>query len=156
MCDPVSATVALTAVAGGFAAKSQLDAGKAQAKIANQNAEMAEVQSADRARVGLIEEERVRQQVRRAVGAQRAGLAANGVEIGSGTALSLQTDTAGLGEVDAYLARNNALREAWGLRVDASNSRNQARVAKVGSRNQAIGTVLSTGANAFGSYSTLS
>jgi hypothetical protein len=126
--------------------------GKAEAGMMKQNARLADQQAKDATALGAIQEERVRQNARQAAGAQRAALGANGLDVGTGTALQLQTDTAGMGEKDAYLARANALREAWGFKVEASNYRNQANITRKGANAQAFGTVLGSGANAFGSY----
>ncbi len=152
MCDPVSATLAFTALAGGAQAYSQHQQGKAEAKVATQNARLANQQADDRTRLGMIEEQRVRNQTRQAMGTQNAALAANGVELGSGSAGEILSQTAGMGEQDAYLARANALREAWGFKVDANNYYNSRRMIKSGAKGAIAGTVLSTGAQAFGAY----
>lgn len=154
MCDPVSATIALTAAAGGTQALGQYQQSKAESNMLKQNARLADQQARDARAMGAIQEERVRRQVRQAAGAQRAALGANGVDIGSGTALDLQADTAGQGEQDAYLTRANALREAWGFKVQANNYRNQAMLTRKAGKMAAAGTLLGSGAQAFGTYST--
>src|SRR5690242_19657087 len=60
------------------------------------------------------------------IGSQRAGLAANGVDINSGSAVDVQSTTAATGEADALTIRNNAARQAYGQQVQGLNYGNQA------------------------------
>lgn len=149
MCEPTTmmmASMALTAVGGIQAASAQRAAANAEARSAEQNARVAQQQAEQARQIGNIEEERQLRRVRAALGAQRASLAANGLDINTGSALDLQAETAGFGAADALNLRANALRQAWGFEVDATNSQNRARAARANGRNAAIGTLLTTGA----------
>ncbi len=112
------------------AGKAENKAAQAQAGLLDYNAQIADAQAADAVTRGQEEENRYRQGVRTLVGSQRAGFAAQGVDIGTGSALDVQGDTAFLGELDALTIRTNAAREAWGHRASATDLRNRARVTR--------------------------
>ena len=52
---------------------------------------------------------------------QRASLAANGVAVGEGSAAELQASTDLIKEIDVNQMNENALREAWGYRMQPEN-----------------------------------
>ncbi|NIF51403.1 hypothetical protein [Burkholderia sp. Ax-1724] len=60
------------------------------------------------------------------IGAERAAMAANGVDLDSGSALRIQGDTAKLGDVDAMTIRNNAARQAYGYQLQGLSYSQQA------------------------------
>lgn len=143
-------TAGMMMVAGGaMNATSQYQAGKAQSQIAGYNARVAEAQAVDAIERGELEESRQRSSTQQLIGSQRARLAAQGIEIDSGSALEVQEDTAALGEMDALMIRNNAAREAWGYRTQAADYRNQGTIAKAQGTSQAIGTILGTAGNVY-------
>lgn len=153
MCEPTVlavASLALGVYSGVQTSKAQKAAGEYQQQVADQNAAIGRNQAEQARQIGNIEEARVRRQARAAVASQRAALAANGLDINSGTALDLQAETAGFGEADALTARSNALRQAWGFEVGAVNDVNQGRAARAAGQNAATGTLLTTGANLAG------
>lgn len=124
-----------------------------------QNASLADAQAADAISRGQVEESRYRLGTRQQIGSTRAGLAAQGVDLGSGSALDVQASEASIGELDALTIRNNAAREAWGFNVDALNFRQQAKLAEFGGkqaaagyRAQSVSTLLTGAANTYGIY----
>lgn len=145
MCGP--AALAITAIGatliGGY---QQAQAAKAEgayaAQVADQNAKVATQQADYERQLGNIEEEKQRRNVRLMLGAQRAALAANGIDTTSGTALDLQTETAQFGTEDALAIRANAARRAWGYEVEAQNQKAAGIAAKARGKNQAIGSYL--------------
>lgn len=150
MCEPTTlmiATLGLNAAAGAYTASAQRAAGEYEQQVAERNATIAEQQAEQARQIGNMEEERQLRRVRAVVGSQRATLAANGLDVNSGTALDLQAETAGFGAADALNLRSNALREAWGFKVDATNQRNAGRAARAQGNNQAAGTLLTTASN---------
>lgn len=153
MCEPTTlmvASLALTGASGLYSASAAREAGKYEQQVANRNAAIADQQAEQARQIGNMDEERQLRRVRAALGSQRAALAANGLDINSGTALDLQAETAGFGAADALNLRSNALREAWGFNVEATNQRNSGRAARAQGRNAAIGTLLTTGASMAG------
>jgi hypothetical protein len=160
MCEATTLfyfALAATAVSGAYAADTQKEAGQYQAEVAQQNAELDEHRAAQASQIGAIEEERHRAKVRQMAGSQRANLAAQGIDLQSGTAEALVDETYTMGEVDALTIRYNAQQEAWGYRTSAVNERNSGRFAKWGGKRQATGTYLSTAASmassGYGAYS---
>lgn len=153
MCEPTTLAIAamgLTAASGVYTASAQRAAGRYEQQVAERNATIAEQQAEQAKQIGNIDEERQLRRVRAALGSQRAALAANGLDINSGSALDLQAETAGFGAADALNLRSNALREAWGFNVEATNQRNAGRAARAQGRNSAFGTLLTTGASVAG------
>ena len=146
------ASMLATAAAGAYSADASKNMGRYQQQVAEQNAELSEFKAQQAATIGSVQEERMRSRARQMVGQQRAAIAANGVEVGSGTALDLVSETALFGEEDALMTRFNAMNEAWGLRAQAVDYRNEGRAARTRGQNEATGTYLTTGANMASSY----
>jgi hypothetical protein len=90
------------------------------------NASMAEMQARDAIQRGRESEGIFRQQTRGVIGQERAAFGASGVDVSSGSALDVQTNTAYVGELDALMIRTNAMRTAWGFKVEAQDYRQQA------------------------------
>lgn len=84
---------------------------------------------------------------RMTVGSQRAALAAQGIDISSGSALDVQENTAQLSELDIMNIKNNAAREAWGYSIQASDYMNQAALTEAAGRNASRNTLLTGGLN---------
>jgi hypothetical protein len=112
------------------AGEAERDAANSQADLADYNASVADIQAQDALERGADEESRFRSGVRAMIGAQRTQFAASGVDVGFGTAVDVQGDTAYQGELDALQIRTNAGREAWGYKVEATDYRNRAKVAR--------------------------
>lgn len=68
------------------------------------------------------DEQASRMNYARLLSTQRATLAANGVELGEGSALRIQTDTSYLSDVDAATIHANGFRAALGYRQQETNS----------------------------------
>lgn len=109
---------ALGAVTTGGA---NADAAQYQAAVARNNQIIAEQNAQYATKAGDSQEANLRQKTAQTIGMQRAQMAANGVDIGSGSPLRLQEDTAKIGELDALTIRNNAARAAYGYRVQGSD-----------------------------------
>ena len=161
-----SILLATTIATGAYSAYQQNQAGRAarrqgeyQGDIFDLNAADAERQAEDATARGREAESRHRVGVKQLIGSQRAGLAASGVDIGTGSARDVQEEAAYLGELDALTIRNNAKREALGYRTQAANLRAEGMMARRAGRNQqkaanqaAVGTLLTTGVQAYGGW----
>lgn len=141
MCEPTSATLLIASTAIGAAGT--IYSGIAQKQAADTRAKLAERQADDALERGRQEEERSRERTSDLIGRQRAGFAASGVATDTGTPLSVQANTSGLGERDALIIRQNAEREATSLRNQASVSRSEGD-------NALTGSILTTGATVSG------
>lgn len=106
-----------------------------QAKVAQNNAKIAETNAAQERQSGLEEARLQRIKTLQTIGSQQAGLAAGNVDITSGTALDTIEDTATMGELDALMIEYNAERQAQNYEQTAANYRNQANLDYLASRN---------------------
>lgn|SRR5574341_1224779 len=107
---------------------------ESEAALLDYNANIADLQAQDAIERGHEEESRFRTGVRQLIGAQRADIAASGVDVGFGSAVDVQADAAFLGELDALTIRTNAAREAWGYQVEAVDIRERARIRRAEGR----------------------
>lgn len=117
------------------------------------NAKFQNMQAEDALRRGEREAVNYQKKVKQTVGAQRAAMAASGIQIDTeGTSASeIQKQTYEIGAEDAITIKNNAWREAWGFKSQAIQSEMQGAVARSASRNAQFNTFLTGGINA-GSY----
>lgn len=112
------------------------------------NAKLQEFQAKEAERIGEKEAQQKAMQIKKLMGRQRAVAAAQGIDIDSGSALDIQQDTAGLGALDIVTIRNNAWKQAWGYRVNASNLTSQSRMTRVAGKYNARSTLLTGGLQA--------
>lgn len=101
-----------------------------QAGTAETNAMLDKARSEDAKYRGDVAVSASRLKTRQLEGQQRAGMAASGVSLESGSPLSILEGTEMMGERDAQIIRDNALKESWGYDVAATNDRNNARLLK--------------------------
>ena len=125
-----------------FNAYSSIQNGKYLDKIAKQNAAVSEQAADDAMRTGDINADTKRIETRGFIGTQRAGFAANGIDVNIGSAGLVQDDTAQFGELDALTIMNNAAREAYGYKTQAVDQRQQGKLAKYQAKMSAIGSIL--------------
>lgn len=97
-----------------------------QAKVAENNANIAELQAQDAKARGDKASFDVRRKYAALMGTQRASLAARGLDITDGSANAILQDTAYFGAYDENTTRANAAREAWGYRVRAAGMQSDA------------------------------
>lgn len=165
MCDLMMALTIGSTIVGAVGqvqqASAQAASARYNAQVAELNATLSERRARDAIERGKTEEQKKRQEVQRILGAQKAAMAANGVDLTFGSPLDTIVDTAVLGELDALTIRSNAYREAYDHRVDAMNkragaelSRLEARSALTGGYLQAAGTLLGGASKAYGQYKT--
>lgn len=148
--ENLMAITALTgATAEGAGALNAASAQRAQGKWAQESydfeARMAELQATDAERRGLLAAQKARSEGRQVQGAQRAALAAQGVDVASGSALDVQTDTAYQAELDAQTIQSNAWREAYGLRTQANEGRFAGAMAAIEGESKAGASMLTGG-----------
>lgn len=138
-------TMLLTGMDAGNTAISQhqqagavMASGAYNRRLAEFNAQQADRDADLTAAAGQRASNRQRVATRQTIGAQRAAFAAQGVDVGSGSALDVQADTAELGELDAATIANEAARAALGYRAQAADSRQRGILAGLEARNQAM------------------
>lgn len=91
------------------------------AQISSNNAKLADYQGRQAGVIGQTLEQNSELRTAGVYGAQRAGLAANGVDLGEGSANDILTTTKMMGTRDALTIRDNAARQQWGFAVEAQN-----------------------------------
>lgn len=130
-----------------FGAWSSHEAGKKNRQLMEYNAGIAEFQADDAIKRGTVASNRRRVQTRQTIGAQRAELAHQGVDINDvdSSAADVQADAAYLGELDAITIQNNAAREAWGYRMQAQDLTLRGRYAQQTGDMQGVQTLLTGG-----------
>lgn len=123
-------------------------------RMGNLNASMTDLQAQDAVLRGEEEAKRLGIRTRQLIGAQRASAAAQGVSVNSGSPLQLQTDAAALSALDQATIRNNAWKEAMGLRMEGAADRFRGNMAYRMGRFQASNSLMSGGMNALGQVGT--
>jgi hypothetical protein len=138
-------TASLLALSAVSSARAQRKQGEFEAHQNEVNASLAEESASDALARGKEDEAALRTDTKQLIGSQRAGYAAQGVQVDDGSALDVMTDATRQGELDALTIRTNAAREAHGYTVAAMNDRAAAEQARSASRS-ASRTTLLTGA----------
>lgn len=160
MCDPVTAgVVASVATIGsaGVSAYGQYKAGQAQKAAANyqaevdkRNAVVAQENANMERQAGIEEQRRQRLKTAQVIGQQKVAMAANGLDINSGTAADLLKDTAELGELDALMIGYDAERRARNHGVQGSNFMSQATLNQMSASNAFKSGLISAGGTMLG------
>ena len=134
MCDPLVAASAASAGVSAIGAYNQSraarDAYRYQSRVASNNQAVANYQADDAIHRGdqaVLDHNRKTSQLK---GAQRASLAARGLDLQFGSALDILTETDYLGAQDAATIKHNAEREAWAIRQQVANFGAEANLLK--------------------------
>jgi hypothetical protein len=126
MCEMNTALAALTLAGGVMKGVAAQQAAGANAATLESNAALAEAARADSLARGGQEAGRIRTRGTQTEASQTADYSASGVSVKSGSAVDVGASTEAVSELDAELAKNNAMREAFGYESQASNFRRQA------------------------------
>lgn len=125
-----AAGVGMNAVGSYYGALSQKRNARFQADMARINAKLSESDARAALARGEKAEQASRLDTAQLKSRQRVGYAASGVDLSSETAVDALTSTDVLGEADANTIKANALRQAWGHRIEATGLRGQAGMAE--------------------------
>lgn len=127
----MQAAAGLVSAFGGMSVtRHQNSIAKAQANIARINAQSMELQAQAVLRANESATVRKTMEAGQVKSAQRAALAANGVAVGEGSAAEVQASTDIVKEMDKNQMKENAVRNAWGYRMQAANYEGQALMAE--------------------------
>lgn len=143
MCEPVTVMMAAGTL---LSAKSAMDQGAATNQIAQNNAKMAEYAAKDAQVRGEEDAQAIQRRAASIKSSQRVNMAAKGLDLGYGTAADLQDQTDFFAQSDVATARTNAGREAWRGNSQAQDFRSQGAAAAYNGNMQAMGTMLTGGA----------
>jgi len=126
-----------------------------EASVAANNAAIANYQAGLALTIGQQNEEAERERTAATFSDQRAAMAANGVDLGTGSPTEVLASTKLVGERDALTIRDNAARQAWAYRNNAASylsekSADEATKGAISPTGAALGSLL-TGAGAVAS-----
>ena len=107
-----------------------------------QNAALADRAAGDSLLRGQFQEGQERLQSDRLEAQQKTGYASANVDVKSGSALAVLSDTSMMSDLDARIIRNNAAREAFGYTSQARQTRRQADITEQTAADQAEGTLI--------------
>lgn len=154
MCDPVSGLIIASTLLSAAGAVQQGNASAAasryNAQVAEMNATISDKRARDALERGQVEEQKQRQKTASIMGAQKAAMAANGVDLSFGSPLDTIVDTATMGELDALTIRSNAYREEYDYKVDAVNKRAGANLSRMEASAAKTGSLLTAGSTILG------
>ncbi len=119
-----------SAVGSYYSALNQKNNLKFQADLAEINARLAETSAQSILLQGQQQVGALTLSAGHLKGRQRASLAANGIDLGVGSAAEIQASTDIMKEIDANTLTANAVRSAWGVRTQATNYQNEAIAAR--------------------------
>jgi hypothetical protein len=157
LCEPVTistlgwVSLGLAAAGGAYSAYSARQQGRAEQAVAEENARRSELAASDEERRGRLEAAEHRMKVRRIFGQQKAAMASSGLELGTGSSFDVLADTLHFGEADAQNIEAESARQAWGLRIQGQDYRNQGLMARRAARTSSRSTLLTTGSSLVGS-----
>lgn len=129
-----------SAIGSYWSAKSQKIGLDLQAHLAEVNARISELGAETELASGERQVGAATMRYGQLKSSQRAAMAANGVDLGEGSAAEIQASTDLIKEIDKNTIEANAMRSAWGLRMQGVNYQNEARMAN------ATGSSISPGA----------
>lgn len=113
--------------AGASAQRAQM---RFQADMADINAQVSEQAAVATLMAGQRQEQAVMLAAGKLKSSQTAAIAANGIDVGVGSAAHAIASTDLMGKIDANTVHANAVRSAWGYRTQATNFENEATMAR--------------------------
>lgn len=152
MCSPAAIPIVTTLVGTGLQMRAQAQNVSFQQGIADRNAQQASLAAQDAVARGEVAVQNQRNRVAGIMGSQRAAIGASGVQNDTGTTGDVLTQTATLGEFDAQTIRANALREAWGYKVQGTNFKLQGQLDQMEGQNAQVGSLITGASRAYGIY----
>lgn len=114
------------AIGGFYSAKSTKSSLKFQAAMSEINARIAEQGAQQELFKGQQEVGKLTLAAGHLKSRQRASMAANGIDLGEGSAAEIQASTDIMTEIDANTLTANAVRSAWGYKMQGVNQKNEA------------------------------
>jgi len=129
-------------------AKATRAQGEYQKRIADINARTADAQAEDAVARGDREAAKKLQDTRKAMGAQKAAMAANGMDVNSADAIDILNETEVVGQTDIATIKTNAWREAWGYKSQAVSMAGEGNMKNLAAQNTARATLISGGMDA--------
>lgn len=153
---PLAIASAVVSAAGtltsGIMANQQ---GRYEAELERQNADLSREQAADSIKRGQIERRQFYREAGQIKGQQVAAAAANGVDLGYGSALRMQSDTQMLVDEDAASLNDNTDQRTRGYFIEAMNHEGASQAARAQGKGALIGSALQAGGTLMSAFSQL-
>lgn len=151
---------ATSAIGSYYSAAAQKTALQGQAAVADINARIAELGAQSALYQGQQQVGALTLKAGQLKSGQRATMAANGIDLGTGNAAEIQASTDIMKEIDANTLTANAVRSAWGYRTQAVNFENEALTKRatagtISPFGSAVGSLLGSAASVAGSWYSL-
>lgn len=108
-----------------------------QRDMANLNSRFSMLSAESAIKKGYQSISNLRTQTNQLTGNQRLALAAQGIDIDSGSAKDIQEETRALSKRDELTIKSNAYKQALGFKIDAKNQRMQANINMISARTDA-------------------
>lgn len=122
MCVPLAAAALVASIASaGMAAYGAYQQSSVQKAVAKNNANIADAAATSATQRGEEQAQQAQRQARQMTGAQRAGFASRGLDLGAGTPADMLEQTNFFGQSDAATARTNGRQDAWGYKTQGAN-----------------------------------
>jgi len=141
-----------TSLYGLYESKQQADALERQSQFNAQqmrtNAAQLDVRAEEAGKQALDDAVDVQQDISRMIGTQKVNLAAQGIDIGSEVSTQIRRDTERIGAEDVQTLKNNAWKEAWGMKTQAQDLRMQADMGITAGGERARSTMVTGGLSA--------
>lgn len=153
MCLPLAAAAGAVQAAGAVVSGLQgLAQGNYEAKVADRNAALENERARDSIMRGKDEARALFRRIGDVKGQQAAAMAANGIDLGYGSALRQQQDTAMLADEDARALYDNIDERTRGFDISASNMRAEGRAARFRGRSALINSAFQAGSSLMGGF----
>jgi hypothetical protein len=146
MCVGTLGAIGALASAGGalYSGIATSQAASYRATVARNNAAMANANATRAIAAGQQQAQDKSLQNAAALGALTTGLAANGVDVNSGSALDLQASQRAKGQLDASTTLHNSQVQAYGYRTNAVSDEAESQLDQMTATNASIGAGLAT------------
>lgn len=154
------AGMASSVIGSFYSASSQKSSLKFQADMAEINARLAETSAQGAMFRGEREVGALTLKAGMLKGRQRVAMAANGIDLGVGSAAEIQASTEVMKEIDSNTIKSNAVLEAWGYRTQSVNASNEALMARstaggISPFGSAVGSLLGSAGQVAGQWYSL-
>lgn len=134
-----------SAIGNYYGARSQRANLRFQADMAEINARQAELGAQAELQRGQHEIAQLTRHAGQVKSSQRAAMAANGIDLGVGSAAEVLASTDIMKEIDRNTLEANAVRSAWGYRMQATDMQNQATLARASAKSiSPVGSALTS------------
>lgn len=153
MCVPLAVAAGAAMAAGQlFQGYTAMQQGQYEADMAKRNAALEVEAAQDSIERGKLEARDLHRTVAETKGQQAASMAANGIDLGFGSGLRAQQDTAMLAQEDAENLYSNINERTRGRLINAQNFKAEARAARHKGNTAMVGSVFQAGASLMGGF----